>query len=231
MKVSDVINRARILLNDTDAAGYRWTNAELIDYINDAQLMIAVARPDASPGAGVITLAAGTKQTLPTEAFRLMDVIRNIASDGVTPGRAVRITDRDTLDLFEPNWHSAPRRAEVKHYIYDEATPLEFFVYPPVNAGVRIEVRFTKRPALVAQTTDDLTLNDAYFEPTLMYVMYRSYLKDLEFSGNVALASQYLQNFSGMTGFKITKDNAYSPKVRREGGKPEMASAQMGGVV
>jgi hypothetical protein len=230
MKVSDVINRARILLNDTDASGYRWSDAELINYINDAQLMIAVARPDSSVGSAVATLVAGTKQALPAEGFRLMDVIRNIKADD-SPGRAVRITDRDTLDLFEPGWHTRTPVAEVKHYIYDEANPLEFYVYPPAAAGLKIELRYTKRPGLVVQATDELSLTDAYFEPTLMYVMYRSYLKDLEFAGNATLAGQYLQAASGLLGVKLTKDNAYSPKIKREGGSPDAVAAQIGGVV
>jgi hypothetical protein len=230
MKVSDVISRARILLNDTDAAGFRWSNAELIDYINDAQLMIAVLRPDSSVGSAVATLVAGTKQALPAEGFRLMDVIRNVKADNA-PGRAVRITDRDTLDMFEPSWHTRTPVAEVKHYIYDEANPLEYYVYPPVAAGTKIDIRYTKRPAVVTQTTDELSLTDAYFEPTLMYVMYRSYLKDLEFAGNAALASQYLQAASGMLGVKLTKDNAFSPKIKREGGSPDAVAAQIGGVV
>lgn len=230
MKVSDVINRARILLNDTDATGYRWTNAELIDYINDAQLMIAVARPDSSIGSATATLVAGTKQSLPAEGFRLQDVIRNIKADN-SPGRAIRIADRDTLDMFEPNWHSKTPASEIKHYVYDEANPLEFFVYPPAAAGTKIEIRFTKRPAVVTQTDNDLSLTSAYFEPTLMYVMYRSYLKDLEFAGNAALASQYLQAASGMLGVKLTKDNAFSPRVKREGGSPDALAAQIGGVV
>jgi hypothetical protein len=100
-----------------------------------------------------------------------------------------------------------------------------------VAAGTKIDIRYTKRPAVVAQTTDELSLTDAYFEPTLMYVMYRSYLKDLEFAGNAALASQYLQAASGMLGVKLTKDNAFSPKIKREGGSPDAVAAQIGGVV
>lgn len=230
MKVSDVINRARILLNDTDAAGFRWSNNELIDYINDAQLMIAVLRPDSSIGVAVATLVEGTKQILPGDGFRLQDVTRNIRPDN-SPGRAIRITNRDTLDMFEPYWHSSAPRAEVKHFIYDEAAPMEYFVYPAVSAGVKVELRYTKRPAVVALVTDDLSLTDAYFEATFTYVMYRSYLKDAEFSGNAMLAAQYLQAFSGMLGVKLGKDNAFSPKIRRDGGTPSSASVQTGGVV
>lgn len=229
MKVSDVIDRARIMLNDTDAAGYRWSDSELISYVNDAELTIAVVRQDSSPGTSVVTLVAGTRQTLPGEALRLFDVPRNIASDGVTPGRSIRITDRELLDMFEPNWHKATKRAEVRHFLYEETNPYEFFVYPPVNAGVKVEVRYSKRPTEHTAKNEDLVLNDGFFEAILNYVMYRSYLKDAEFSGNAQLATQYLATTGSLLGVKLTKDIAYSPRVRRDGGTPE-ASAQIGGV-
>lgn len=231
MNVSDVISRARTLLNDTDATGYRWSQQDLIDYINDAQRMIAVLRPDSSSGTTVATLVAGTKQTIPSGGFRILDIPRNIGSDGSTPGRAIRIVDRDVLDQFEPGWHSATKKSEVKHYTYDERFPLEYFVYPPVNAGVKIEVRFGKFPTVLTATGDALSISDAYFEVILNYVMYRCYLKDAEFSGNAALAAQYLQAASGLLGVKIGKDNAFSPKTNRQGGDPNVAAAQMGGVV
>lgn len=229
MKVSDVIDRARIMLNDTDAAGYRWSDAELISYINDAELTISVVRQDASPGTSVVTLVAGTKQSVPADALRLQDVPRNIGSDGSTPGRAIRITDREVLDLFEPNWHKGAKKSEVRHFLYDEMNPYEFFVYPPVNDGVKVEVRFSKRPTQHTLKSEDLVLNDAFFEAILNYTMYRSYMKDAEFSGNSDLAAQYLQATSSILGVKLSKDVAYSPRVRRDGGTPE-ASAQIGGV-
>lgn len=229
MKVSDVIDRARIMLNDTDAAGYRWSDNELISYVNDAELTIAVVRQDSSPGVAVATLAAGIKQTVPADALRLFDVPRNIAADGTTPGRAIRITDRELLDMFEPNWPKSAKKNEIRHFLYDETIPYEFLVYPPANAGVKVEVRYSKRPVQHTAKNEDLVLNDSFFEAVLNYVMYRSYLKDAEFSGNAALAAQYLATTGSLLGVKLSKDIAYSPRVRRDGGNPE-ASVQIGGV-
>jgi len=105
MKVSDLIQRARKLLNDEDQVQYRWADAELISWINDAQRAVATLRPDACPDTKIVNLVAGTKQSIPAENFRLLDIVRNVASDGVTPGRAVGIIERETLDLFDPYWH------------------------------------------------------------------------------------------------------------------------------
>lgn len=230
MKVSDVIYRARILLSDEDAGSYRWSTEELIEWINDAQRLVAVVRPDSSSDERVVTLAAGTKQTLPADTFRLLDVVRNMASDGVTPGRAVRMVDREILDQVDPDWHKGRQRTEIKHFTYDPRNPGIFFVYPAVSAGVKAEVLLSKYPDAVALETDDLTLPENYFEAVVNYVMFRAYSKDTEFTASPQVASAYLNAFNAVLGVKTQKDNAYSPAVNRKGGAPNAAAMQMGGV-
>lgn len=229
MKVSDVISRVRAILNDEDATGYRWTNAELISWINDSQRVVAVFRPDACPGDAVVTLVAGTKQSIPTDGFRLLDVMRNIGSDGVTPGRAIRIVNRDLLDSYEPDWHSGTKQSTIKHFMNDERNPTVFHVYPPAVANTKVEVLYAKFPVTLTQTTDDLGVTDSYMEFLVNYTLFKSYAKDAEYSNNAQLSSQYLQAASGLLGVKLQKDIAYSPQVNRKGGEPSPAT-QMGGV-
>ena len=69
MIASDITSRARILLNDVDAT--RWIDAELFKWISDAQKLVAMMRPDASVATFVMTLIAGTRQTIPSTGFRL----------------------------------------------------------------------------------------------------------------------------------------------------------------
>jgi hypothetical protein len=230
MKVSDVISRARNILLDSDATSYRWSNAEMIDYINDAQRLVAVYRPDSCSASTVQTLSAGSKQSIPTGGFRLLDVVRNMASDGTTPGRAITITARDTLDRFDPNWHTATNQSAVKHFTYDERIPGQFFVYPPVSSGVKVETVYSKYPSAVSATTDDLTVQDSYFEALINYLLFRCYSKETDFAANAQLASSYLSLFASVLGIKLQKDIAFGPKVSNKGGDPNGAAAQLGGV-
>lgn len=229
MKVSDVISRVRSILNDADATGYRWSDAELIDATNDAQRLIALYRPDSCPANTVATLVAGSKQTIPSGGFRLMDVIRNIASDGTTPGRSIRIAERDTLDAYDPYWHTNTKKSEVKNFVYDERNPTVYYVNPPVNAGVKVEILYSKYPTALAGSNDDLTVTDAYLEAIVNYVLFRAYSKEADFGANAQLAQGYLALFSAVVGAKTQKDVAFSPAVNRKGGDPG-ASVQVGGV-
>jgi len=231
MKVSDVISRARYLLNDTDPSLRRWDDGELVLWCDDAQRAVAVARPDSSPSQRVVDLAAGSKQSTPADCFLLMDVIRNVASDGVTPGRAVRAIDREAIDQFDPSWHTGTPKTEVRHFIYDDRNPTVFFVYPPAAAGTKVEILLSQRPASITDINGDITLADQYVDAILDWVMYRAYGKDTEFTSNPAMQAAYLQAFSAKLGVKLSKDNAYSPNVNRAGAKPNSASASLGGVV
>jgi hypothetical protein len=236
MKVSDITNRARILLNDQD--GTRWLDNELVSWINDAQKLIALVRPDSSVSNSTVTLVAGTKQSVPAGGFRLLDVVRNMGADGVTGGRSIRAVDREVLDSQDPMWHTTTQSGTIKHFIYDNRNPLAYYVYPPATAGTKIEVMYSVAPAeivynagnVAATLNTDLTVSDIYLEAVLNYVMYRSYSKDAEFSQNPQLAAGYLQTVYSMLGIKTQKDVAFSPDLNSKGTMPNAAAIQAGGV-
>ena len=230
MKVSDVITRARNILNDADASLYRWSDAEFLDAVNDAQGIIAVYRPDAFPLDTVATLVAGSKQSIPTGCYRLLDVVCNIAADGTTPGRAIRPTDRDTLDAFDPYWRNGTKRSEVKNFVYDERNPNVFYVNPPVNAGVKAQLLCAKRPTALTATSQDLAIADSYFEAVFLFAMFRAYAKEADYGGNATLASSYLSMFASLLGIKLQKDVAFGSSMNRKGAESTPASIQAGGV-
>jgi len=230
MKVLDVISRVRSILNDADATGYRWTDQELIDAVNDAQGVIAIYRPDCFSVNQVITLVAGSKQSIPSPGYRLLDVIRNIALNGTSPGRSIRPTDRDTLDAFDPYWHTNAQKGEIKNSVYDERSPTVFWVNPPAIVGTKIEIMYAKRPTALTAANDDLAIADSYFEGVLMYVLFRAYAKEADFAGNAQLASSYLSLFASMMGIKLQKDVAFGMSMNRKGAESNPASIQAGGV-
>ena len=236
MIASDITSRARILLNDIDAT--RWIDTELFKWVNDAQKLVAMMRPDASVATFVMALIAGTRQTIPTGGFRLLDVVRNVvAVTGstpstqvvTTPGRSVRIVDREVLDTQDPYWHTATGSAEIKHFIYDNRSPTLFYVYPPATTSAKLEVVYSVAPTDVTAAGDTLSISDIYQDVILNYVMYRAYSKDAEYASNAALAGGYLNVVNQMLGIKTQKDVAYSPDLNSKGSSPA-AGLTAGGV-
>jgi hypothetical protein len=227
MIASDITSRARLLLNDIDAT--RWLDTELFKWISDAQKLVAMMRPDASVATFVMTLIAGTRQSIPSTGFRLLDIIRNVTtvtgttpSDQVVtvPGRSVRIVDREVLDTQDPYWHTAPGSAEIKHFIYDNRSPTLFYVYPPATTAAKLEVVYSVAPTDVTAAGNILSISDIYQDVVLNYVMYRAYSKDAEYASNAALAGGYLNVVNQMLGIKTQKDVAYSPDLNSKGSSP-----------
>ena len=227
MKASDVINRVRVLLNDD---GTRWPDSELFYWISDAQRLVGLVRPDSTSASEVVSLVAGTKQTIPSTSFRLLDVMHNIGSDGSTIGRAIKLTDRDQLETQNPYWQTVAQKDEVRQYMYDPRTPSIYYVTPPAKASTKIEIVTQKSPSNITASTDNLALIDAYFEVVVNYVMYRAYSKDNEYAANSANANNYLQLVLSTLGLKTLKDVAASPALNTKAGQPDVRAVQAGGV-
>ena len=148
--VNDVINKVQETLQDT--AGIRWNETnELIQWLNDAQREIALLKPDATSENTTVTLATGTKQSIPSDGNRLLRVMRNMsAASGGNGGRAIRLVARDVLDTQTPTWHDpavtgdAAHANVVKNYIYDEQDPKNYYVFPGVSGSTYIEIVYSK---------------------------------------------------------------------------------------
>jgi len=229
MIVSDILGRVRPVLNDSDASAYRWSNTDLISYINDACKLIIIKRPDANTSLSSITLAAGAVQAVPDTAYRLIDIVCNLAADD-SQGRAITLIDSTVIDAFNPSWRSGTKSSTVKHYIYDPRNSRRFEVYPPVNAGAKIQAKLAAYVGAASQTTDTVGLRDEYMEHIVCFVLYKAYSRDMEFAGNAELAASYLSLFNGMLGDKTMADNAFAPAMNRPGDQPSIPAQQIGGV-
>ena len=114
-----------------DTSGIRWSSTnELVLWVNDSR-EIALIKPDATATNTTVTLATGTKQTIPAAGNRLLRVIRNMsAASGGTGKRTIRLVGREILDAQTQDWHDpavtgdAAHGPVVKHYMYDEPSPV-----------------------------------------------------------------------------------------------------------
>jgi hypothetical protein len=67
----DIIDRAKIVLQDTSSTGTRWQNSELQSWLNDAQYAVVLYRPDAKTVNEEFTpVSESSKQTIPATGLR-----------------------------------------------------------------------------------------------------------------------------------------------------------------
>lgn len=210
ISVSDITKGVGTLLLDEDHI--RWPVAEIIRWGNEAMGAILNRHPQAFSRTVVMSLVAGTKQEIPASGVALLDVVRNMAADGVTPAGAIRRSDRQQLDDADPNWHMMKPKTAVRHFMHDDRQPTVFYVYPPVNAGVKAEIVHTFLPAQVAETDEDgeFDCRREYTEAVVNYICYRCLAKDADFAQG-QLAASYYQAFEAALGVKTQAQMAASP--------------------
>lgn len=212
ISVQDIIGRAALLLldEDRDPAVARWTDAELLQWINDSRMAILTRRPVSCSKDAALALVAGTKQTLPADGVQLFDVIRNLGMTGDKPGRGIRRTDRQAIDDISSDWHAGPQSAVISQFTYDERSPRTFFVYPPAKAGTQVEISYAAIPPAVVSTSDTLDIGQENFEAVLNYVAYRAKSKDSEYA-NAAEATAFYAAFNDSLGVQNTSQQASTP--------------------
>ena len=206
---TNLADRARRVLQDTTSGGTRWLDAELLDWINDAQREIVLAKPDANSTISDETLVEGTLQTLPTGGLYLLDVVRN------TAGRAVRRVDRGILDNENPDWHSDTGVATVEHYVFDNNAPTSYWVYPPQpSSGFgSVEIIYSVTPTDLASLGDTIDLDDIYANAIIDFTLYRAYSKDADYARNSERAESHLNAFMRSVGGKVQGEMANNPNA------------------
>ena len=218
--VQSVIDRVQTVLQDT--TGVRWPVVnELVLWINDAQREVALMKPDASAVNETVTLATGTKQSIPTTGNRLLKVVRNMsAASGGTGKRSVRLVDAEVLNSQTPDWHDptvsgdAAHTNIVKHYVYEEANPRNYYVYPGVSGSAYLEIIYSANPTTVAQN-GNLSIPDIFANAVMNYVLYMAYMKDAEFAGNADRANNHFQLFTASVAGKGQLDAITNPNIER----------------
>tara|TARA_X000001316_G_scaffold12134_2_gene5725 strand:+ start:6401 stop:7063 length:663 start_codon:yes stop_codon:yes gene_type:complete len=212
VKVIDIIDRAEEILQDN--SNVRWSQQSLLDYLNDAQREIVLYRPDANPVNASLTLTADSaKQSLPAAGMRLLRVYRN-SNPNTNP---IAQIDRAVLDDKVENWYGTTGTA-VEYYIYDNLDPKTFYIYPHTTASdATIEIVYSAMPSEItisdfATDTTVIGIDDVYANAILDYILYRSYLKDTEYAGDLQRANSYLSAFNGALNVKNQVDAGAAPR-------------------
>jgi hypothetical protein len=206
---STIINKAATQL--LDQGNTRWTRPELLGWLNDGQRQIVMMSPQTNNKVSVVQLAAGSRQSIPADGWRLLDVFRYMGTDGTKPGRAIRLVSRELVDGYNPNWHAAPKSPAPQNYIFDEQDQTSFFVYPPNTGTGHVELNYAAVPADLASESSPISINDIYQTALLDYILYRANSKDAEYAPGVQLATGYLSTFLGAFQVREKGDLENSP--------------------
>jgi len=209
MQINTLINQAALALNDLSFT--RWTQDELLGYLNKAVVVLIGYRPDASTVNKRFTCVADTMQTFSADELRLIDVVRNVET-----GEPIKYMDKNTIDTIIPRWHNEAMEDDVEFYMYDDRIPKTFYLYPYPPAGHEIDLVFSVLPPPIV--VDDwntnnvaLPLDDIYQVALAHYILYQAYGKDTAV-GNIQKSMLELQAFASVLNVKLKMDIAASPE-------------------
>lgn len=226
-----IIRRAVETLQDTTSV--RWPVNELVRYLNDGQREIVLYRPDSMVTNATITCAAGTKQALPANGAKLVEVIRNAAATSAK--KSVRMINREILDAQTPGWHNITGSVDILHFMYDPRDPKTFYVYPPATSSAQLDIVYAAYPtditepadgALYTAVTGNISLPDIYSNALLEFVLYRAFMKDSEYAGNAQRAQAHYAAFNNALGNEIKATVAVAPNPV---GNPNRGTVQVAG--
>ena len=243
--VREALWRVGVLLQDVSPQFVRHPEAELVGWADDAQLALFKFLPSSASRIDAVKLKPGTRQSIesiaaadckpgdgstPTQAIlgtQLLDVIRSMGADGLTPGKVVRVVQREILDSQVPGWHQI-LGTEVRQFTYDPSTPHYFYVTPGVSGTQWVEIAYTAQPTKIPNTgtpgseiykydgtnTTKLSVGDEHLEDVVNYVVARAYMKNAQFAGNDAKAAQFAGLFTGSLNAKVAALTGHNPNLK-----------------
>jgi hypothetical protein len=210
IKVKDALFRVSTQLQDIAPQFTRWTERELVTWLNDGQKAIAKYLPASCTRVDAFKLKPGTKQSIELIAAAdvkpgdgsaaaavygnyLNDVIRNMGADGLTAGRAVRVISREVLDSQNPDWHTNVGNGRVDQFIFDPRAPKNFYVTPAVGpTATWVEISYLANPVEIPNTgTIPAPLYGADGNSAAVISIDDKYIDDLV---NYVLARAYMKD-------------------------------------
>ena len=133
-----------------DASGTRWSDKELLGWLNRAYQQVVLHRPDANSRSYRVQFEhsdschrldtmrdIGASTTPLANALRLLDITRNVVvvgadgdADAATGAEAIMPVAKEQFDSQLRKWVGGSATTSIEHYVYDERNPKEVLLYP-----------------------------------------------------------------------------------------------------
>lgn len=195
---------------EKDPAGGR---ASLVDFLNAAIRQAALVRPDITAKTTSVQLVQGTKQTIPPDGAMLMSAIRNMGTNGTTPGKPIFATGKESLAAY--SWTYAGSEIDFYHYdpLVDKKT---YYTLPGVGATTRwIEIAYSVNVGTVSASADEIPIPEVY-SAALEHMMLYHILSGDSSASNAALARMHYEAF-----YMAIGADAAAIKAAREMASPQ----------
>lgn len=204
--IKHLLDQALEILQDVGRDQFDYP--ELINWYNFGQRLLVAYLPDANALIEVMKLAPGSRQSLPARSLGLVNIYRNMGTDGQTPGAAIIPSTIEAMKAFDLNWAMATAAAAISNFMRDPIDKTNFYVYPPSDGTGYIEYEFGQVPPIAVYDAGGVWENlmvgvhEKYVDSLLNYILHRSYDKDTDFPGNLERSGYHLDLFYSSAGLQ-----------------------------
>ena len=195
MTPADVIVEARKLLQDT-LAPYRYSDTDLLGYVNQTLKRMAVLRPTLFTNITSVPLIPNTVlQDLPPNAHRLVEIFF------IDNYNSVNEVERAILERGYPQWVSDPAGIPF-NFIRHPRNATKFFLYPRPIANLTATAEYVVEPVAYALNDTILYLKDTYLGVVIDGVVWlASSIDDEHVNSN--RAKLFLESFTQALGVDL----------------------------
>lgn len=182
-----LIGVARTLVNDSDAAVYRQSDTELLQYVNEGLREISVLRPDLFATTGDYSCIPGETE----QALRFNEIQEFLQVVRIKNGKAVHRTSLKSLSDFNPNW-AADAAGPAENWAPYEGQKLRFYIYPKAPIEMQLlEIQFVRKPGTYALLDEIAELPEGLSTALAWYVVFKAEMKDDEHSNSGRAVAAY----------------------------------------
>ena len=213
-----VITEVRAIIHD-EVVTFRWTDVELIRYINAGLRQTVTLVPEANTIETIEDTATSrvARQAIPAGGIKFLKASRNYADDGTTPQGVIRYVEKDALDTYDPDWEYVTAKADAanffEHYCHDPREPTVYFLYPPpVLDNKRVAVAYSAVPTAMTVVGDTIPIADEYLNALVQYTVYRALTKESRETLPSAFSNDLWENYLVALGLQRKVKAEVSPE-------------------
>lgn len=206
--VKHIVDIVAAILQDesTTESERAWSEQELVDYYGLVATDIVVKKPSANPVIESVRLASGIQHRIPAKGIKLIRVLYNMGTDGLTVGDAITPTTVAIMELFDASWNQATAASAIIHFMPDQEDPTLWYSYPPSDGNGYVMEEFSKVPNKITWDNEGvwesahIGVQDGYEIPLIEGMCAMAYAKDSDIPGNSVLEAshktKYLQGLA-----------------------------------
>jgi len=222
LTANDLLLRCAAIYNDTSynrISNSTSDNPNWFQFFDDALRQLILVRPDAYTTTTTMQLTSGTKQSLPSAGIRLLDIHRNMGTNGSTVGAPIHYIDRKILDASLVTWHSEAQQHYIDNYWFDPDNPTVFWVTPPNSGSGYIELTYSILHTALTATGDSVAVKDIFLMPLVSWCLYRAFLVDTDSPYGFERAQFFYRDFMQTLGIeeKVQEEKAPSNPMKGRG--------------